>query len=680
MKRLGVGWVARLGFEEARARLEELRKQIAYHDYRYYVLDDPVISDSEYDSLMRELLEIENVYPELVTPDSPSQRVGGKPLDVFGTVTHTKPMLSLSNAYTREEVEAFDRRIRSSLEDVQYVVEPKIDGLSVALRYVDGVFQVGATRGDGEVGEDVTQNLRTVRSIPLRLHAGAPGRIEVRGEVFMPKKAFEKLNRERAEAGESLFANPRNAAAGSLRQLDPEVTASRKLDSFVYEVRSTDGEMPPTHREALEWLSNLGFKTPPFAVMTDLDELWRYLESWEKRRAELEYDIDGMVIKLNSIRGQELLGNTAKSPRWALAFKFEAEQVTTRVRDIVVQVGRTGVLTPTAVLEPVRVSGSTVSRATLHNEDIIREKDVRIGDTVVIQKAGEVIPEIVRVVKEARTGREVPFEMPTRCPACGSQVVRLKGEAASRCIGMSCPAQLRELLIHFASRDAMNIEGLGQAIIDQLMAAGLVKDPGDLYALAQDQLERLERMGPKSAANLVSAIGASKKNPLRKLLFGLGIRHVGQKAAATLAKRFGHLEEIARATPEQLMEVEEIGPVIARSIWEFFHDRNNLAVIEKLKRAGVNLVEPGSQQAPGTGDESPFAGKTVVFTGALSSMTRSRAEELVQAMGGSVSSSVTKKTDLVVVGAEPGSKYARAVELGIPILSEEEFLRMIESR
>ncbi|HHV79466.1 MAG TPA: NAD-dependent DNA ligase LigA [Firmicutes bacterium] len=666
--------------DEARARLEELKKQIAYHDYRYYVLDEPVISDAEYDSLMRELMEIEKIYPELVTPDSPSQRVGGKPLEVFGTIVHTKPMLSLSNAFTREEIEAFDRRIRSSLgEDVQYVVEPKIDGLSVALRYVDGVFQVGATRGDGEVGEDVTQNIRTIKTIPLRLHGHPPGRIEVRGEVFMPKKAFERLNRARAETGEPPFANPRNAAAGSLRQLDPAVTASRKLDSLVYEVRSTDGIMPATHLEALEWLSKLGFKVPPHVVVSSVDELWEYLQSWGKRRSELEYDIDGMVIKLNSIRGQELLGSTAKSPRWALAFKYEPEQATTRVKDIVVQVGRTGVLTPTAVLEPVRISGSTVSRATLHNEDIIREKDVRIGDMVVIQKAGEVIPEIVRVIKEARTGQETPFKMPAWCPVCGSQVVRLEGEAAARCIGISCPAQLRELLIHFASRDAMNIEGLGPAIIDQLMAAGLVKDPGDLYSVSREQLEKLERMGPKSASKLVHAIEASKKNPLRKLLFALGIRHVGLKAAATLAKHFGHLDNIARATLAQLTGVEDIGPVIAKSIWEFFRDENNLAVINKLKAAGVSMIEPAMEGA-GVSLQSPFSGKRVVFTGALSSMARAQAEKIVEEMGGSVSSSVTRKTDMVIVGAEPGSKYAKAVELGIPIVTEEEFLRMIESR
>ncbi|MGB9866462.1 MAG: NAD-dependent DNA ligase LigA [Bacillota bacterium] len=669
-----------MSLDQARARVEQLRKEIAYHDYRYYVLDSPVISDVEYDSLMRELLELEALYPELVTPDSPSQRVGGKPLEAFGSVLHSKPMLSLSNAFSREEIEAFHRRIMSVLgEPVSYVVEPKIDGLSVAVRYVDGLLSVGATRGDGEVGEDVTQNLKTVRSIPLRLHgAGAtPARLEVRGEVYMPRRAFEELNRERAAAGESLFANPRNAAAGSLRQLDPRITASRKLDSFVYEVRDIEGvTAPATQSEALELLKAFGFKVPPYVVVQTVEEIWDYLNSWAKRRDELEYDIDGMVIKLNDLAAQQALGATAKSPRWAVAFKFEPEQAITKVKDIVVQVGRTGVLTPTAILEPVRVSGSTVSRATLHNEDIIREKDVRIGDTVVIQKAGEVIPEVVRVVKEARTGSEVPFSMPSRCPACGSQVVRLPGEAASRCVGMSCPAQIRELLIHFASRDAMNIEGLGPAIVDQLLGSNLVRDPGDLYSLTQDKLEGLERMGKKSAAKLVAAIQKSKSNPLRKLLFALGIRHVGQKVAASLAEHFEDIDALAKASLEELMQVEDVGPVIAQSVVKFFRDQNNLAVIQKLKEAGVRTSEEKLAQPA----SSPFYGKRVVFTGALSSMTRAQAEEIVQSMGGHVSSSVSSKTDMVIAGQDPGSKYTKALELGVPVLTEQEFLEMIKSR
>jgi DNA ligase (NAD+) len=680
-------------FEEARARVEELRRQIRYHDYRYYVLDSPEISDAEYDELMRELRRLEELYPQLVTPDSPTQRVAGAPSEAFGTVVHSSPMLSLDNAFSPEELVDFDRRVRSLLggERPEYVAELKIDGLSVALHYEGGRLVRGATRGDGERGEDVTANLRTVRSIPLVLHP--PGdtlaELEVRGEVYMPVEAFQHLNREREERGEPTFANPRNAAAGSVRQLDPRITAGRRLDTFIYEIRrwvpappagagdgrpgGADAAAPQTQWEALEVLGKLGFKVNPNRrLCRDIDEVIDYCRYWAEHRHDVGYEMDGVVIKVNSFEQQRRLGATTHHPRWATAYKFPAEQATSRVRDIIVQVGRTGVLTPTALLDPVRLAGATVSRATLHNEDIIREKDVRIGDTVIVQRAGDVIPEVVAVVKEKRTGEEREFRMPDRCPVCGAEVVRLPGEVAVRCTGVACPAQLKEQLIHFASRDAMNIEGLGPAIITQLMDAGLVKDAADLYYLKYEDVVKLERMADKSTRNLLDAIAATRDNPLHRLIYALGIRYVGEKVSRVLADHFGSMDALARATEEELTRIPEIGPKIAASVVAFFRQEQTRRLLEKLRRAGVNM----EQRRAAPVRESPLAGKTVVFTGTLESMGRKEAEELVASLGGKPSGSVSRHTDYVVVGANPGSKYDRARELGVKILSEEEFRRL----
>lgn len=676
-------------FEEARARVEELRQQIRYHDYRYYVLDSPEISDAEYDELMRELRRLEELYPQLVTPDSPTQRVAGAPSEAFGTVVHSSPMLSLDNAFSPEDLVDFDRRVRSLLggERPEYVAELKIDGLSVALHYEGGRFVRGATRGDGERGEDVTANLRTVRSIPLVLHP--PGdllaELEVRGEVYMPMEAFRRLNREREQRGEPVFANPRNAAAGSVRQLDPRITAGRRLDTFIYEIRrwvpapggggprAAEAAAPETQWEALEVLAKLGFKVNPNRrLCRDIDEVIDYCRYWAEHRHDVGYEMDGAVIKVNSFEQQRRLGATTHHPRWATAYKFPAEQATSRVRDIIIQVGRTGVLTPTALLEPVRLAGATVSRATLHNEDIIREKDVRIGDTVIVQRAGDVIPEVVAVVKEKRTGQEREFRMPDRCPVCGAEVVRLPGEVAVRCTGVACPAQLKEQLIHFASRDAMNIEGLGPAIITQLMEAGLVKDAADLYYLKYEDVVKLERMADKSTRNLLDAIAATRDNPLHRLIYALGIRYVGEKVSRVLADHFGSMDALARATEEELTRIPEIGPKIAASVVAFFRQEQTRRLLEKLRRAGVNM----EQRRAAPARESPLAGKTVVFTGTLQSMGRKEAEELVASLGGKPSGSVSRKTDYVVVGANPGSKYDRARELGVKILTEEEFRRL----
>lgn len=670
-----------MDLSEAGQKAEALREKIRHHDYLYYVLDQPEISDAEYDELMRQLLELEGAFPELVTPDSPSQRVGGGVLEDFGKIEHRFPMLSLANAYNEEDLRSFDRRVRSLLpgETVEYVVELKIDGLSIGLEYRDGLFVRGATRGDGEVGEDVTENLKTVKSLPLRLREPEPGQgpsgfptvLEVRGEIYMSKAAFEDLNAQRERQGEPLFANPRNAAAGSLRQLDPRITADRKLDSFIYQIRYVEGIETATHWQALTVLGQLGFKVnQERRIFPDIEGVIHFCWQEQERRSSLPYEIDGLVIKVNSLDQQERLGTTAKSPRWALAYKFPAERVTTRVLDIIVQVGRTGTLTPTALLEPVRVAGSTVSRATLHNEDIIREKDVRIGDTVILQKAGDVIPEVVEVVKEKRSGQEKEFIMPTRCPVCGAEVVRLPGEAASRCTGVACPAQIREGLLHFASRDAMNIEGLGPAIIDQLLAAGLVHDPGDLYHLTLDQLLSLERMGQKSAANLLAAIERSRSGSLSRLLYALGIRYVGERVAQVLVNHFGSLEALSQATVEQLTAVSEIGEKIAQSVAAFFRQEQTKDLLDRLARAGIN---PRAEERP----PGPLSGMSIVLTGTLSRLGRKEAEELISRLGGRPASSVSKNTTLVVAGEKPGSKLERARELGIKVLSEEEFLELV---
>lgn len=665
-----------LTLAEAKARAEELRRVIEEHNYYYYVLDAPRISDAEYDALMRELEALEAQFSELVTPDSPTQRVGGQPLAAFGTVRHRVPLLSLNNAFNEGELADFDRRVRQAAAGpVEYVVELKIDGLSVAATYENGRFITGATRGDGWVGEDVTQNLKTIRSLPLRLRREVP-HLTVRGEAYLPKEAFARLNREREEAGESVFANPRNAAAGSLRQLDPRVTASRPLRLFFYDILYLEGEdEPATHYEVLQYLEELGFPINPHRYLCrSLEEVVSLCKEWEERRHELPYEIDGLVVKVNSRGQQRLLGNTSKSPRWAVAYKFPAEEAVTTVEDIIVRVGRTGVLTPTAILKPVRVAGSTVSRATLHNEDYIKEKDVRLGDQVVIHKAGDVIPEVVRVLAEKRTGKEKPYAMPSRCPECGSEVVRPPGEAAIRCTGgLACPAQVREGIIHFASRDAMDIEHLGPAVVSQLLEAGLIKDAGDLYYLHQryDDLVRLERFGPQSAKNLLEAIERSKQNSLSQLVFALGIRHVGSRAARLLSEHFGSLERLMNATEEELVQIPEIGPKIAASVVEFFRQEVNRKVLEKIIRAGVNTRETV------TAGPAPLAGKTFVLTGALASFTRKEAQELIEKLGGRVASSVSRQTDYVVVGENPGSKYDRAVALGITMLDEAAFKELL---
>ncbi|WP_027717819.1 NAD-dependent DNA ligase LigA [Desulfovirgula thermocuniculi] len=660
--------------EKVKQRLEELRREIEYHNYRYYVLDDPEISDERYDALMRELLKLESQYPSLVTPDSPSQRVGGRPREGFATVRHRVPMLSLSNAFGEEELRDFDRRVRTLLggEKVEYVAELKIDGLAVSLRYENGLLVTGATRGDGETGEDITANLKTVRAVPLRLRREVP-LLEVRGEAYMPKEAFLRLNEAREEAGEPLFANPRNAAAGSLRQLDPAVTASRQLSFFAYGIGESEGFAARTHAETLTALRELGIPVNRhWQLLPHIEEVIAYCRHWQEKRHELPYAIDGIVVKVNSLEQQARLGATMKSPRWAIAYKFPAEQARTRVKEIILRVGRTGVLTPTAILEPVRLAGTTVTKATLHNEDFIREKDIRIGDTVIVQKAGDIIPEVVAVDVKSRTGRETPFVMPRHCPACGAEAVRPPGEAATRCTNIACPARLREGLIHFASRNAMDIAGLGQAVVGQLVAAGLVKDPADLYYLRFDQLVGLERLGPKSAQNLLAAIEKSKSNPLHRLIFALGIRHVGERAARILAAHFGSLERLSRATYEELVALPEIGPKIAASVTGFFAQEENRRVLDKLVAAGVNTREVQEEEK-----EKPLAGKVFVLTGTLERFTRKEAEEIIVRLGGRVSSSVSRHTDYVVVGANPGSKYEKALSLGVPIIREDEFIKLI---
>ena len=663
--------------ETVRRRIEKLREEIRKHDYYYYVLNQPIISDAEYDRLFRELQELEQKYPQLVTPDSPTQRVGAPPAEEFRPVRHALPMLSLQNCFTEEEFLDWDRRVRRLLggEKPVYVCEPKLDGLSVELVYEDGVFTVGSTRGDGYTGEDVTQNLRTIKQVPLRLLSDEippPRLLEVRGEVYMEKEAFKRLNEERAKSGEPLFANPRNAAAGSLRQLDPGVTASRPLKLFCYALGRVEGIEIKSQEELLVTLPKLGFPVNP---------LWRRCETPEEaidfyhelleRREELPYEADGMVVKVNDFAQREVLGEVSRAPRWAIAFKFPAEEATTRVLDIVVQVGRTGALTPVAILEPVEVSGVTVSRATLHNEDEVRRKDVRIGDWVVVRRAGEVIPEIVKSIPERRTGEEKEFKMPTRCPVCGGPVVRPPGEVVHRCENLSCPARIKESIRHFASRRAADIEGLGEKLVDQLVDKGLVRRISDLYHLTKEQLAALERMGDKSAQNLLEQLERSKGMSLARFIYALGIRYVGEHIAEVLAERFGSIDELARASYEELVEIPEIGPRIAQSIVDFFASEDNRRLIEELKAVGI---DPRAERPK---EKGPLAGKTLVFTGRLSDMTREEAKRLVESLGGKVASSVSRKVDYVVVGEDPGSKLDRARELGIPTLTEEEFRKLV---
>lgn len=658
--------------------IENLRDEIRYHNYRYYILDQPTITDSEYDSLIRRLMELEAEYPEFYSPDSPTQRVGGAPMEGFGTVVHSSPMLSLANAFNSQELIDFDRRVRSIVGDeVEYVAEFKIDGLSVVLEYENGSFVRGATRGDGQVGEDVTENLKTVRSIPLRLNK--PYTLEVRGEVFMSKEHFERLNSRRELDGQPTFANPRNAAAGSIRQLDPRITASRPLDVFLFNLERVDGVDIQSHLHGMDIMKDAGLKISPFLYSTaSIEDIIELCSEWTDKRHDLPFDIDGLVIKVNSMEQRRQLGATSKTPRWAIAYKFPAQQAETRLKEIVVQVGRTGVLTPTALLDPVHIAGSTVARASLHNEDYIREKDIRIGDYVIIQKAGDIIPEVVRVQKDKRTGGEKVFQMPEQCPVCGASTVRIEGEAAVRCTGNACPAQQRRLIIHYVSKDAMDITGLGPAIVDQLLENGLIDDAGDLYYLDYNHLVGLERMGDKSANNLLRAIEASKQNELRRLIFGLGIRLVGTRAAQLLAQRFGHLDALIKATEDELLSVEEIGPKIAQSITAFFKEEQNIKLIDKLRQAGVNFCH--DQKVAGIEDSTlvhDWIGKTFVLTGTLRDYTRNDAKTLIEERGGRVVGSVSKKTDYVLAGENPGSKLNRARELGVRIIDESQFNSML---
>ena len=657
---------------EEHLEIEALRQELEQANYEYYVLDNPSMSDYDFDHKLRRLEELEAAHPEWITPDSPTQRVGGKVADGFQEVTHRVPLESLQDVFSVDELEEFDQRVRDALPgDVEYDVEPKVDGLSVALEYRDGRFVRGATRGDGRVGEDVTENLRTIPSIPLRLPEALPSLI-VRGEVFMPKKSFERLNRERELNGEALFANPRNAAAGSMRQLDPKIAASRGLDIRVFNIQWAEGKTFETHAETLEYLEQQRFKVIPHYTYKTIQEAAERIGALGDGREEFSFDIDGAVVKVNSLTDRSVLGSTAKFPRWAAAFKYPPEQKPSKVVDIVIQVGRTGVLTPKAVVEPVRLAGTTVTNATLHNQDFITEKDIRIGDTVLVQKAGEIIPEIVAVLHQHRPEGTQPYLFPEQCPVCGAPVVRDEDGAHIRCTGAECPAQLLRHLVHFASRDAMDIEGLGPAVVEGLVHAGLVKGPGDLYHLNVESVAELERMGKKSAENLLAAVERSKKNDLSKLLFAFGIRQVGQKAAKTLAIRFRTLDALMEATEEELTAVPDIGGITAQNLIGWLQSPQGLHLIETLREAGVNLE---CHEAP-VGDK--LAEKTFVLTGTLERFTRDEAKAKIEAQGGKVSGSVSKKTAYVVAGEAAGSKLRKAQELGIPVLTEEEFLTLID--
>jgi len=684
--------------EVAAGRSEELRNLIAYHNRRYYQLDDPEISDAAYDLLFTELRQLEERYPELVTPDSPTRRVGAPPLEKFHPFSHPSPMLSLSNAFTEEEIRDFDERIKRFLgrslgtfpgrflggsESIAYVIEPKLDGVAVNLLYEHGVLITGATRGDGATGEDVTLNIRTVAAIPLSLRGNGampiPERLEVRGEVVIATAAFRVLNERRLEAGEQVFANPRNAAAGSLRQLDSRITARRPLDFFAYAIGMAAETVMNTHWEVLVALKAWGFKIHPFARRSDqIEECVKGYRELYAAREELSHEIDGMVIKVNDLSLQDELGAVSRSPRWALACKFPAYQETTVVERIDVQVGRTGALTPVAIMTPVQIGGVTVSRASLHNQDEIDRKDIRIGDTVVVQRAGDVIPEVVKVVTSLRKGTELPFTIPATCPVCGSAVVRLDGEAAHRCIGIACPAQIKEHIVHFASRGGMDIEGLGEKMVYQLVDAGLIKDPVDLYFLTAEQLLALERTGEKSAGNLLRAIDGAKSPPLEKLIFALGIRHVGESMAKLLARRYAVMEDLMAATVDELTTIRDVGPEAAKSIVRFFQEPSNLQVLAKLITAGIAPIN--RQFSAATESPGALTGKTFVLTGTLEHMTRQKAKVRIESLGGKTTESVTKKTHYVVAGLSPGSKLDKAKTLGISILDEEAFFKLMESQ
>lgn len=660
------------------ARVRSLREQLHHHNRMYYIENRPEISDAEYDALMTELIELEAAHPELIAPDSPSQRVGGEPLEGFASVEHTIPMLSLDNTYSREEVFAFDKRVRKALslpDDMDYVVEPKVDGVAVSLRYEDNLFVQGSTRGNGLVGDDITANLRTIRTIPLRLQGDTIPILEVRGEVYMPRNAFEKLNEEKEAAGDEPFANPRNATAGSLKLLDPRISAQRRLDIVIHSLGEVNGVSFPTHFEFLATIRKLGLKVNQgYRRCEGIESVMEYCEEWEEKRDSLPCEIDGVVIKVNRIELHDILGATSKNPRWAVAFKFKARQASTVLKDIAVQVGRTGILTPVAILKPVPLGGTTISRATLHNADEIKRKDIRIGDTVLIEKGGEVIPKVAMVVRTKRTGKEKPFTMPQHCPVCASDVVKVEGEVALRCGNIACPAQLKNRLKHFASRGALDVEGLGEVLIEQLVDKGLVSDVGDVYRLDLETVAGLERMAHKSAQNLMEAIEKSKQKDFSRIIFGIGIPFVGSRAADLLARQFLSMGDLSRASVEELEATPEIGPRTADSIVHFFQQDVNQKVIEKLKAAGVTMA---ADKAAASLRDQRFSGETFVLTGALENMTRHQAEEEIKRRGGKVSASVSRKTDYVIVGQNPGSKYDKAIELQVKILTERDFTDML---
>ena len=662
---------------EIEQRIAELNKLLHEYGYAYYVLDKPVVADSVYDQLLQELIALEEANPSLIYPDSPTQRVGGAVVEGFKKVTHDYPMLSLSNAFHEADLREFDRKVRQAIGDqFSYVCELKIDGLAISLKYENGMFVQGATRGDGVVGEDITANLKTIRAIPLRLKE--PITIEVRGEAYMPKKSFENLNAQRANNGEELFANPRNAAAGSLRQLDPKIAASRQLSTFIYAIGG-DGEVYGIdgHAEMLDYLEGLGFPSNKERQRcSTIEEVMAFIEYWTENRPKLAYEIDGIVIKVDRYAQQDELGYTAKSPRWAIAYKFPAEEVVTTLLDIDLTVGRTGVVTPTAILTPVQVAGTTVQRASLHNEDLIRDKDIRLGDTVIIRKAGDIIPQVVGVLIEQRPEDSVPFVMPKNCPVCDSELIRIEGEVALRCVNPACFAQIAESIKYFVSRNAMNIDGLGDKVVEQLLRADLIHDVSDLYHLTVEQLVELERMGEKSATNLVNAIQASKENSMERLLIGLGIRHVGEKAAKIVSEEFGSMEAVMAATEEQLVAIYEIGDKMASSLVEYFSNEDARAVIKRLAEAGVNMTYKGKKVEVAIGD-SPFAGKTIVLTGKLEQLTRNEAKAKIEELGGTVTGSVSKKTDLVIAGADAGSKLTKAEQLGIEVWTEDNLIEQL---
>jgi DNA ligase (NAD+) len=657
----------------ADARVEDLRRQIVFHEKKYYVDNDPQLSDAEFDGLVRDLRDLEAKHPELITPESPTQRVGEKPLDAFTSVVHRVPMLSIDNCFDEEELREFEERVRKLLPDqeLRYVAELKIDGIGISVLYRDGKFARAVTRGDGLRGDDVTGNVKTIRGLPLLVDERRE--VEVRGEIYLPFGSFRKINKEREAGGEPLFANPRNAAAGSIRLLDPREVASRGLDLFVYYL-TVDGREEFGQWRTLERLKELGFRTNPASrLCRDLDQVLAFYRDWAEKRDSLDYDADGIVVKVDSAAQRKILGTTAKSPRWATSYKFPARQATTRVEDIVIQVGRTGALTPVAVLEPVKLSGTTIGRSTLHNEDEIRRKDIRIGDTVLIERSGDVIPRVVSVMKERRTGRERPFVWPGRCPVCASAVFRPEGEAVSRCVNPSCPARLRESILHFAGRRAMDIDGLGEALVDQLLEKGLVHSIPDLYELKMEDLVPLERMGPKSSENLLERIGATKKRDLGRFIFALGVRHVGERLARILADHFKDLRALVRAGREELVEVGEIGPVVAESIRFFFDQPENLDLLRKLEEAGLNPAVPeGPPPAP-----RPLAGQVFVITGSLPGYTREEASEALEVLGARMGSTVTRKTTALIAGESPGSKVDKARKLGVRIIGPGEFLELV---